>query len=235
MTCPQERGRHGGAKRGRCWSTGGGSRVFRKSCGEPRLTSNPDACRAVGRPMSEPREARLRPEFAPLYPGVPPETWMPAREMNQLVGVARLGWTGHPEDLVRSRMLDRRHFEFRGGSVRPPSQTARAMDTEPRERVGWWAAGIARKGSVRQTCLRHEHAARYPLIPPGLWLPAKPIAGLVAARAREPGHPAGRRTLDPAHFQFRGGGGQPRATSLRATDPNSSSNGEAEVDDDGSS
>lgn len=178
--------------------------------------------------MSEPREARLRPEFAPLYPGVPPDRWMPARELNQLAGAARLGWTGRPEEL-RGRMLDPRHFEFRGGSLRPPSRQARTMDTAQGSPVApWWAAGISVEDSVRQVCLRHEHAARYPLIPAGLWLPARPIAGLLAGRSLEPGHhPAGRRTLDPAHFQFRGGGDVPRATPTRATDRNGPRSGEA--------
>jgi hypothetical protein len=170
--------------------------------------------------MSEPREARLRPEFAHLYAGVSPDRWMPAREINDLAAAARLGWTGRPDQLVRGRMLDPRHFEFRGGSVRPPGRQMRAMDKEHSRRIApWWAAGIAVEDSVRQACLRHEHAARYPLIPPGLWLPAKPIAGLLAGRSREPCHDsAGRRPLDPAHFRFRGGGDVPRATLTRATD-----------------
>lgn len=174
--------------------------------------------------MPDLREARLRPEFAPLYPGVAPDRWMPAREMNELVGAARLGWTGRPEEMVRGRMLDPRHFEFRGGSVRPPSRQTRDMDTRPWSRVApWWTAEIVVEGSVRQACLRHEHAARYPLIPPGLWLPAKPIAGLLAGRLRDPGHyPAGRRTLDPEHFRFRGGRDVPRAAPARATDLNGS-------------
>jgi hypothetical protein len=182
--------------------------------------------------MSEPREARLRSEFALLYPGVPPDRWMSAREMNQLAGAARLGCTSHPEEPVRGRMLDRRHFEFRGGSPRPPSRHTRSTDTEQWRQVApWWAAGISVTGSGRQACLRPEHAARYPLIPAGLWLPAKPIAGLLASRAREPGHHrAGRRTLDSAHFQFRGGGDEPRATPTRITDRNGSWRGEAEGD-----
>jgi hypothetical protein len=171
---------------------------------------------------SEFREARLRPEFAHLYPGITPDHWMPAREMNELVGSARLGWSGRPGELLRGRMLDPRHFEFRGGGVRPPARQTRAMDTDQWKRVTpWWAAGISGEGGVRQACLRHEHAERYPLIPPGLWLPAKPIAGLLAGKTPEPRHQAAeRRPLDPAHFLFRGGVDEPRAAPTRATDRN---------------
>src|SRR5689334_1679404 len=171
---------------------------------------------------SEPREARLRPECACFYPGLTPDLWMPARQMNELAGAARLGWSGRPGDTVRGRMLDLRHFEFRGGSARPSARQTRAMDVEQWQRVAsWWAAGISVEGPVRQVCLRHEHAERYPLIPPGLWLPAKPIAGLLAGKPRESRPPAaGYRTLDPAHFLFRGGADVPRATPTRATDRN---------------
>jgi len=155
-----------------------------------------------------------------LYPGVPPGCWMPAREMNELACAARLGWSGCQEKLVRGRMLDPRHFEFRGGSVRPASGQMRTMDTEKVKRdATWWAAGISMEGPARQARLRREHAARYPLIPPGLWLPAKAVADLLAGPPRKLYHqPADRRTLDPAHFQFRGGVHMGRADNTRATD-----------------
>ena len=59
------------------------------------------------------REARLRPEFAHLYPPVAASTWIPAAEVGarmlfwhlQLTGTVRLG----------DRLLDESHFEFRGG------------------------------------------------------------------------------------------------------------------------
>ena len=58
-------------------------------------------------------EARLRPEFAHLYPPVAAATWIPAAEVGarmlfwhlQLTGTVRLG----------DRLLDESHFEFRGG------------------------------------------------------------------------------------------------------------------------
>ena len=173
--------------------------------------------------MPEPREARLRPQFAPLYPGVPPDRWMPAREVNELAAAARLGGTGGAREVVRGRMLDPRHFDFRGGAVRPSGRHTRIMDTHQWRRTGpWWATGIAVQGPVRQACLRPEHAAHYPEIPPGLWFPAQALAGLLAGEPNQERHRADRRMLDPAHFQFRGGVNVARATYTRATDPNGS-------------
>jgi hypothetical protein len=65
------------------------------------------------------REARLRPEFAHLYPPVSPGVWTPAAEVGarmlfwhlQLTGTVRLG----------DRLLDSEHFEFRGGWSRGDS------------------------------------------------------------------------------------------------------------------
>ena len=62
------------------------------------------------------REARLRAEFAHLYPPVAVGVWTPAAEVGarmlfwhlQLTGTVRLG----------ERLLDQSHFEFRGGWTR---------------------------------------------------------------------------------------------------------------------
>jgi hypothetical protein len=59
------------------------------------------------------REARLRPEFVALYPGLTAETWLPAREVAEhIIAIVRhergrLGQHG--------RILAEDHFEFRGG------------------------------------------------------------------------------------------------------------------------
>jgi hypothetical protein len=58
----------------------------------------------------------------------------------------------------------------------------------------------------REVRLRPEHAAEHPEIPPGLWLSARTVAQSIvrrAATARELS--VHRRTLDPGHFEFRGG------------------------------
>jgi len=65
------------------------------------------------------REARLRPDFAHLYPPIPPGEWTPAAEVGarmlfwhlQLTGTVRLG----------DRLLEESHFEFRGGWCRGDS------------------------------------------------------------------------------------------------------------------
>ena len=58
----------------------------------------------------------------------------------------------------------------------------------------------------REVCLRPEHAAEHPEIPPGRWLPARQVAECIVRRAAAARHlDIHRRTLDPAHFEFRGG------------------------------
>ena len=63
------------------------------------------------------REARLRPEFAELYPGVEPDLWYRAATIAEHM-LARLVH----QDAVRlpPRILDPRHFEFRGSDSLPP-------------------------------------------------------------------------------------------------------------------
>ena len=59
------------------------------------------------------REARLRPEFAQLYPGLEPGVWLPASEV--AVGVVARVIQLETRDLeLENRVLDDRHFEFRG-------------------------------------------------------------------------------------------------------------------------
>ncbi len=61
------------------------------------------------------REARLRPEFATLYPGVDPETWYAAATLAEhLLGrIVR----GQGDEPLAPRVLDPAHFEFRGEST----------------------------------------------------------------------------------------------------------------------
>ncbi len=65
--------------------------------------------------MTPPREARLKPEYAALYPSQAAGVWLLASSVAAaLAADARRD----PEaDLLR-RMMDERHFEFRGG---PPT------------------------------------------------------------------------------------------------------------------
>jgi len=65
------------------------------------------------------RQARLRPEHATLYPGVPAGEWRPIGELLDCVASARLRSGRRSGELLRGRPLDDRHFEFRGGGDRP--------------------------------------------------------------------------------------------------------------------
>ena len=61
------------------------------------------------------REARIRPEFAALYPGVDTETWYAAATLAEhLLGRIVRGDAPGP---VAPRVLDPAHFEFRGEST----------------------------------------------------------------------------------------------------------------------
>jgi hypothetical protein len=61
------------------------------------------------------REARLRTEFAALYPGVDTATWYSAATLAEhLLGRIVRGEVGLP---VAPRVLDSAHFEFRGEST----------------------------------------------------------------------------------------------------------------------
>jgi len=59
------------------------------------------------------REARLRQQFAHLYPPITAGVWTPAAE----VGARILFWQLQLQGTVTlgDRLLDGRHFEFRGG------------------------------------------------------------------------------------------------------------------------
>jgi hypothetical protein len=67
------------------------------------------------------REARLRPEWADLYPGVRPEIWHVAAELVPQVLRHRLQKQGTWE--FTRRILVDDHFEFRGGRQRDETWT----------------------------------------------------------------------------------------------------------------
>jgi len=67
------------------------------------------------RPSGQERQARLKPRFAALYPGVVAGEWVPAWLLaEQLMASAQRG--GSQE----GRVCDPAHCEFRGGGRRPP-------------------------------------------------------------------------------------------------------------------
>jgi hypothetical protein len=65
------------------------------------------------------RQARLRQEFATLYPGVPVNEWRPIGELLDCVAAARLRGGRRSGEMLQGRPLDDRHFEFRGSGERP--------------------------------------------------------------------------------------------------------------------
>ena len=59
------------------------------------------------------REARLKPEFADLYPTLTPGQWEPAARVAEAV-LARLLLLEISEAPLQDRVLKEEHFEFRG-------------------------------------------------------------------------------------------------------------------------
>jgi hypothetical protein len=58
------------------------------------------------------REARLRPEYAELYPALEPGVWLPATAVGQKLLLWHLAKSMTPKG---ERLLVDEHFEFRGG------------------------------------------------------------------------------------------------------------------------
>lgn len=59
------------------------------------------------------REARLRPEYAGLYPGVEPDVWYTAATLAGHL-LARFLAQERAKRSLPERILDDQHFEFRG-------------------------------------------------------------------------------------------------------------------------
>jgi hypothetical protein len=59
------------------------------------------------------REARLRPEFADLYPALQAGVWLPATTVGQQLLLWHLAQAVTPKG---ERLLADEHFEFRGGA-----------------------------------------------------------------------------------------------------------------------
>jgi len=75
------------------------------------------------------REARLRPEFAERYPQLEAGVWETAAE----VGAKVLLWQVQQQGTaaLASRILDERHFEFRGGWERGQETELRTRASDP--------------------------------------------------------------------------------------------------------
>jgi hypothetical protein len=74
------------------------------------------------------RDARLRPEFADLYPELVPGQWEPAARIVEVV-LARYLLQKMADSPVGERALNESHFEFRGAAEPPgPTRSARVGD-----------------------------------------------------------------------------------------------------------
>jgi hypothetical protein len=78
----------------------------------------------------ETREARLRPEFAPLYPGLEPGAWEDASVLAELVLSEHL-LRPSPGYMLSDRVLGKEHFEFRGGEPAGRPRIAHTRHTDP--------------------------------------------------------------------------------------------------------
>ena len=78
----------------------------------------------------EVREARLRPEFAALYPGIEPGAWQDAAALAEQMLTDHL-LPPSPGYMLSDRVLDKGHFEFRGGNSRSRPRIARTRRTDP--------------------------------------------------------------------------------------------------------
>jgi hypothetical protein len=76
------------------------------------------------------REARLRPEFAPLYPGLEPGEWQDATAIAEQMLAEHL-LRPSPGYMLSERLLAREHFEFRGGNTCGRPRIARTRRTDP--------------------------------------------------------------------------------------------------------
>jgi hypothetical protein len=84
------------------------------------------------------RVARLREEYARLYPGVDPGVWVPVEKLIRLVTDLIHKDRSKAGIITGERLLREEHFEFRGASDRPhglPRNSTRLSDSgaEPPE------------------------------------------------------------------------------------------------------
>jgi hypothetical protein len=65
------------------------------------------------------REARLRPEYAGLYPGLEPGVWLPVETLLRYVADLIYQDRSKSGVITGNRLLHQEHFEYRGTSARP--------------------------------------------------------------------------------------------------------------------
>jgi hypothetical protein len=84
---------------------------------------------AMDRPRG--REARLKAEFADLYPGLEPGVWIPVEKLIHVVTELLHDDRARSGVITGDRLLHQEHFEYRGQSARPtglPEKSTRLSD-----------------------------------------------------------------------------------------------------------
>jgi len=98
------------------------------------------------------REARLRSEYAELYPGIEPGIWMPVEKLLHHVTEIIHRDRSKSGVVTGKRLLHDDHFEYRGISARPaglPENSTRLSDsgTEPSHRTE--SSGLSGRGPAK--------------------------------------------------------------------------------------
>ncbi len=78
--------------------------------------------------MDDHREARLRSEFAELYPVLPSGVWMAAADIGRQLLLWHLATSRSPDG---ERLISEEHFEFRGGERRSGSWVNQRSERAP--------------------------------------------------------------------------------------------------------
>ena len=76
------------------------------------------------------RQARLRPEYASLYPGLEPGLWEEADDLAEQMLTQHL-LRPSPGFMLSGRVLPVEHFEFRGGEPAGRPRIARTRRSDP--------------------------------------------------------------------------------------------------------
>jgi hypothetical protein len=93
-------------------------------------TVTPESSAAARAPVwRQPREARLRPEYGELYPGLRAGDWEAAALLADRVLADRL--LRGSETALSGRVLSEAHFDFRGGASRGGERDGMRRTTGP--------------------------------------------------------------------------------------------------------
>ena len=78
------------------------------------------------------REARLRPQYAPLYPALEAGVWQPATAIGRQLLLWHLTAPSVPDG---ERLMSEEHFEFRGGTKRNGAEAGARTRSADRSRA----------------------------------------------------------------------------------------------------